>query len=174
MPKNNNGVTKTERVLSIYHMFRFYEEVSMQEMRNRFRGYSDKTFSRDIALLKQAGVPIRFSVRRKAFVQVDEHGNEARNPPRRPPVFPEGKKDKQYIEKLIRLITIMDDVDYEDCDVWYKATFPHTSNRTMQRDFALMKEIGYNIYYKRAWETPWEKENEDPVGHYYFEGVYNA
>ena len=68
--------TKTERILSIYHMFKFFDEVSMQELKNYFGKISAKTFSRDIALLKRAGVPIRFSGRRKAFVLVDETGKE--------------------------------------------------------------------------------------------------
>ena len=57
----------------------------MQELRNYFRDISDKTFSRDIALLKRAGVPIRFSGRRKAFVLVDEKGDESSHAPRREP-----------------------------------------------------------------------------------------
>jgi predicted DNA-binding transcriptional regulator YafY len=156
-------------------MLRFYEEVSMQELRNCFRKLSDKTFSRDIALLKRAGVPIHFSGRRKAFVLVDEAGNEDRQAPRRAPDFPEGKKEKQYIEKIIRLTTMMDDLPFEDCDAWYREAFPEASKRTMQRDFAVLKRVEppYVIYYKREWENPDDKDDEQPPGHYYYDGVLN-
>ena len=178
MPEANKAITKTERILSIYHMFRFYEEVSMQELRNYFRNVSDKTFSRDIALLKRAGVPIRFSGRRKAFVLVDETGKESLRTPRRAPDFPEGKKEKQFVEKIIRLMTMMDELPYEDCDVWYRETFPEASKRTMQRDFATLKkvqtnDVGYVVYYKRGWENPDDKDDAQPPGHYYYDGVFN-
>jgi predicted DNA-binding transcriptional regulator YafY len=176
LPEAKKTITKTERILSIYHLFRFCEEVSMQELRNYFRNISDKTFSRDIALLKRAGVPIRFSGRRKAFVLVDETGKESTITPHRAPDFPEGKKERQFIEKIIRLMTIMDELPYEDCDVWYRETFPEASKRTMHRDFATLKRVGpgYVIYYKREWENPYDKDDEQPPGHYYFEGVHNA
>ena len=179
MPKKENSAPKTERLLTIFHLFRFYEEVSMRELRESIGNLSDKTFSRDIALLKRAGVPIHFSARRKAFVLLDEAGNASEKAPRRAPDFPESKKERQYIEKLCRLLTMMDDLPYEDCDVWYRETFPNSSKRTMQRDFAALKGIrtntgdGYIVYYKRGWEDPWDKESEDPPGHYYYDGVYN-
>jgi len=177
MPDVAKTISKTERILSIYHMFRFYEEVSMQELRNCFSNISDKTFSRDIALLKRAGVPIRYSGRRKAFVLVDETGKEdACAPFRAQPNLPEGKKERQFIEKIIRLMTMMDELPYENCDVWYREAFPESSKRTMQRDFATLKKIGpgYVIYYKREWDKPYDKDDEQPPGHYYFDGVFNA
>ena len=145
----------------------------MQEMRNAFEDLSDKTFSRDIALLKRAGVPIQFSGKRKAYVLRDEAGNESSKAPRRKPDYPEGRKERQYIEKIVRLTTMMDEMAFEDCDVWYRATFPNASKRTMQRDFAALNEIGYRIFYKRAWEEPWNKEDEDPPGRYYYDEVCN-
>ena len=173
MARRCKGIPKTCRLLRIYHMFKFYEEVSMQELRNSLDG-CDKTFSRDIALLKRAGVPIRFSGRRKAFVLIDENGNESRCTPFREPDYPEGKKERQFLEKIIRLITMMNELPYEDCDVWYRETFPQCSKRTMQRDFATLKEIGYEIYYKRGWESPYGEGYDQPLKRYYFEGAYNS
>jgi predicted DNA-binding transcriptional regulator YafY len=144
----------------------------MQEMRDYIKGCCDRTFSRDIALLKQAGVPIRFSGRRKAFVLTDEAGNES---PRRfcstDPKYPENKKERQFIEKIIRLTTMMSNLPYEDCDAWYRKVFPRTSKRTMQRDFAALRTVGYNVYYKRRWEYPGEDISEEPPGHYYYDEV---
>ena len=173
MPRSKK-ISKTDRILNVYHLFRFCEEVSMQELRNTLPGFSDKTFSRDIALLKRAGVPIHFSGRRKAFVLVDENGKESRYSQFRAPDYPESKKESQYIDKIIRLITMMDDLPPEDCDVWYRETFPEASKRTMQRDFATLKSIGYEVYYKREWDDPDYKDDDNPPGHYYFEGVHSA
>ena len=58
---------------------------------------------------------------------------------------------------------------YVDCDVWYRETFPESSKRTMQRDFATLNSIGYRIYYKHHWEDPDFKDDEQPPGHYYLE-----
>jgi len=147
----------------------------MQELRNWLRGFSDKTFYRDISILRRAGVPIHFSVQRKAFVLIDETGKEIRRPMLREPDYPESKKEKQYIDKTIRLIKIMDKMPYEDCDVWYRENFPEISERTMHRDFAILKTVGpgYVIYYKRAWENPYDKDDEEPPGHYYYDEVCN-
>jgi predicted DNA-binding transcriptional regulator YafY len=169
MPKLAKATSKTERILTIYRLFGFFEEVSMQELRNNLEGWSDKTFSRDIALLKRAGVPIRFSGRRKAFVKIDEAGNETKRAANRAPDYPENKKERQFLEKIIRLITVIDELPPEDCDVWYRDTFPETSKRTMQRDFSTLKVMGFEIYYKREWENPDDKDDEQPPGHYYYE-----
>ena len=171
MSKPESITFKTRRILTIFHMFRFYEEVSMQELRYVFKDVNDRTFSRDIALLKRAGVPIHFSGKRKAFVLKDESGNESVQAPRRKPDYPEGKKERQYLEKIVRLTTMMDDLPYEYCDVWYRETFPNASKRTMQRDFSTLNEIGYRVFYKRAWDYPGEGMDEDPLGRYYYEEV---
>ena len=143
MPRQTGRISKTERILSVYYLLRHCEEVSMQELRNNLKGWSDKTFSRDIAFLKQAGVPIRFSMKRKAFVLRYNIADVI-------PALPENKKEQQFIEKLIRLTTIMDDMPDEDCDMWYRETFSKTSKRTMQRDFATLNSIGYEIKYERT------------------------
>ena len=137
-------------------------------------GLSDKTLSRDIALLKRSGAPIRFSGQRKAFILADKDGNALfRKKHRAKPDFPEGKKEQQYLEKIIRLTTMMDHLPDEDCDVWYTETFPNCSKRTMQRDFAVLKKVGYVVYYKRGWESPYGEGYDQLIRRYYFEGVYN-
>jgi predicted DNA-binding transcriptional regulator YafY len=178
MPAAKQKISKTERILRIFHMFRFYKEVSMQELNDSLQGWSGRTFSRDVAILKRAGVPIRFSGRRNAFVLVDENGREFTKKTRRlslrKPDYPDSKKERQYIDKIIRLITMMADMPGEDCDKWYGETFPEMSKRTMHRDFAVLKSVGYEIKYKREWDDPEYKDDEQPIRRYYFEGVYNA
>jgi predicted DNA-binding transcriptional regulator YafY len=173
MAKPKRIISRTERILSIFDMFQNFEEVSMLELSNSFRGHK-RTFSRDIALLKRAGVPIRYSGRRKAFVLTDEAGNESpRGNYRAAPEFPEGKKERQYFDKIRRLITMMDEVPYEDCNVWYRETFPESSKRTMQRDFAVLNRVLPGcLYYKREWDNPFDKDDGQPPGHYYVGNFY--
>jgi predicted DNA-binding transcriptional regulator YafY len=105
----------------------------------------DKTRSRDIALLRDAGVRIVFSRKEKSYSLVSRE--------RAAPKFPASEPGQTYLEKLIRLITMMDDMaDADDPAVWYKETFPHMSKRTMQRDFATLNSIGYVISYNRDYD----------------------
>jgi predicted DNA-binding transcriptional regulator YafY len=118
---------------------------------------SGKTFPRDIALLKRAGARIRYSSRRRAFVlEAGERGK---------PDFPGGKADIRFLEKIIRLIVMMDAIPYEDCDIWYADTFFWVSRRTMQRDFAVLGALGYRMIYERSEENP----NDVPPRRYYCE-----
>jgi hypothetical protein len=88
-----------------------------------------------------------------------------------------GKKDMQYIEKIKRLTDFMsclrDMSEDEPCDVQYKAMFPNVSKRTMQRNFATLSNVGYEVVYKRTWieGPPDEWHDEPPIGYYYIEFV---
>jgi len=181
---------KTWRILRMYRLFMTCEEVSKQEIRNYLdfsdHKWNDKTFTRDIKLLKQIGLPIRFSGRRKAFVLVYDKNNEdakASDSLSTPQI---NKKTRIYINKILRLTKLIDFLEHvceEDSpvEVWYRITFPDVSKRTMQRDFKTLEEVGYSILYKREWRlTPEERsiedddgkiwtEYEEPLGHYYFD-----
>lgn len=165
MTKNPKEINKTERILSIYHLLRFCEEVSIQELENLLPGCR-KTFSRDIALLKSAGVQIRYSVRQKAFVCEEDKLME--------PDFPESKSGQRFVEKLIRLIITMSDISEEDCDQWYQEAFPDISKRTMQRDFAVLNAIGYQIKYEREEFNMHNAGCDLPPGHYYCDRPYET
>ena len=181
--KNKNE--KTIRILTIYHLFRTCLEVSLIEIKNSI-GYnwSNKTIFRDIAILKEAGVPIRYSGRRKAYITHNDNSEKEQGLDRNTRVFIGGVREKQYFDKIKRLIKIMDDMDPEDCDIWYRDTFPDVSERTMKRDFALLKELNeelnevyddytYEVYYKRAWNDPELKDDENPPGHYYLKTIWD-
>ena len=147
-------LTKTSRILSVFHLFRYCTEVSFKEITNLLPA-SEKTVYRDITLLKQAGVlHIRFSKQRGAFVLVDTDFH--------PPQFPENKTRKLYLEKIIRLCTLMVDLDGKDPIGWYRERYPQLSDRTRQRDFAELFKIGYRIRYEPA--DPWGES-----GHYDYE-----
>lgn len=134
-------LSKTQRILSIYHLLIYCEEVSMQELTDQFHSCK-KTFSRDIALLKKTGVDVRYSKRRQAFVLEGKCFDV--------PKYPDNKSQRRYMEKLIRLFIMMDEIPDEDCERWYAITFPEISRRTMQRDFATLNSIGYKIRYERS------------------------
>jgi len=167
MPNEPNRITKTERILSIYHLLSYCEEVSMQELTNNLQG-SIKTFSRDIALLKKAGVQIRYSVKRKAFVVESLQHTK--------PDLTGGKSDARYVAKIRRLLTCMNDMPNEDCDKWYSEIFPEASKRTMQRDFATLNTIGYMIKYERESYNSHDAGYDVPINQYYLDrpqGIYD-
>lgn len=144
-------LTKTSRILSVFHLFRHCNEVSFKEITDLLP-VSKKTVYRDILLLKQAGVlHIRYSQKRKAFVLIDMQFH--------PPRFPENRTRKLYLEKIIRLCTLMFELDWENPVAWYREHYPRLSDRTRQRDFAELSKIGYRIFYEPA--DPWGER-----GHY--------
>ena len=180
MKTEKNKNEKTIRILTIYHLFRFCEEVSMEEIRSAVGEWNKKTILRDIAILKNAGVPIYYSNSRKAYITKCEEDTEGETQQQYSQVFIGGVREKQYIDKITRLTTMMSEMPYQDCDVWYRETFPDLSERTMKRDFAILKNVefiyhdgSYEVVYKRAWEFPEIKDGEDPPGHYYFDAAEN-
>ncbi|MDR0963369.1 MAG: hypothetical protein LBM60_01985 [Clostridium sp.] len=163
--KKQNSIGKTERLLSIYHMFLHMNEVSLKEIESLLPG-SKRTFSRDIALLKRTGNPIRFSAKCRAFIL---------DGVRVVPELPQGRNARLYLEKIIRLTTIMDEMDGADePDAWYRGRFPDVSLRTMQRDFAQLNAIGYRISYERALENYHNDEYDLPIHHYYCDWPLNT
>ena len=163
--KLKRKINKTERILSIYHLLMFCEEVSTRELTQLLPG-SKKTFYRDIALLKKAGVQVRYSVRRQAFTLTATKQGK--------PDFPESKSETRYIEKIIRLMTVMDDMPDEDCDIWYMAAIPGASKRTMQRDFATLAAIGYKIMYERKTYNSHNAGFDLPTRRYYCDKPYDT
>jgi len=203
MPKRKPTTEKTSRILQLYHLFLTCEEVSREEIEsglwwkkiNEETGerefWNDKTISRDIAILKYAGVPIKYSGKRKAYITSSEPEDEAKQQKKskrrsNKPII--GKSQQRYINKIKRLTKFMDHLlntvgEDDPCDIEYKNLFPNVSKRTMQRDFAALDDIYYTITYKRKWrETPAERtwvdydgevivEYEAPIGHYYLEPI---
>ncbi|MEG1631848.1 MAG: hypothetical protein RR423_06295 [Hydrogenoanaerobacterium sp.] len=155
-------ISKTSRLLSLYHLFRYCEEISYKEVTD-LMPVSEKTIYRDICLLRQAGIiNPQFSKKRNAFVL----------PPGEslPPRFPENKSQKLYLEKIIRLCKMMAHLPEESPDIWYHAHYPELSERTRQRDFAELNKIGYEITYQR-----WDDGDEDrPVGSTYCDFPYDT
>ena len=154
----DRAITKTERILSIYHLLTRCDEVSMQELISLL-SVSKKTFSRDIAMLKKAGVQVRYSVKRQAFV-LDEWKRIV-------PETPVSKSEVRYIAKIVRLITCIDDMPCENCDIWYAENILGASKRTMQRDFSVLNAIGYEIKYEREEWNHHDAGSDVPPRRYY-------
>lgn len=155
--------SKTSRILSIYHLFRYCEEISYQEVTDLIH-VSEKTIYRDFCLLRQIGaIQSHFSKKRNAFVLLPGKC--------RPPVFPENKTQKRYLEKILRLCTMMRQMDAADDPItWYHTQYPTLSVRTRQRDFEELNKIGYKITYQR-WD---DGDEEHPVGSTYCNFPYDA
>lgn len=167
MSKSVESVTKTSRLLVVFHLFQHCQEVSFKEITDMFP-VSQKTSYRDIQLLKRAGVlQIRYSKRQEAFVPVSLDFTE--------PEWPENQTQRRYLEKVRRLCTLMVRLEEaEDPIAWYRVQYPGLSDRTRQRDFKELSKIGYKISYNplhdpdRDWDPNYEPGwyYEFPAGAY--------
>lgn len=133
-------VSKTSRLLVVFHLFRHCREVSFKEITDMLP-VSQKTAYRDIQALKQAGVlQIRYSKSCEAFIPTSLEFVE--------PEWPENQTRKLYLEKIRRLCTLMAQIESaEDPIAWYRGRYPDLSDRTRQRDFKELSKIGYRIGY---------------------------
>ena len=146
----NQQITKTSRILSVYHLFLHCQEISYQEFALNF-GVSQRTALRDIRLLQQAGVlEARWDRARQAFVPVTLEPV--------PMEVQENKTRQKYLEKLRRLCILMRRMSWEDYEdgtnkvELYRELFPNTPDRTRQRDFKELEQLGYEVWYERGFE----------------------
>lgn len=146
----NQQITKTSRILSVYHLFLHCQEISYQEFALNF-GLSQRTALRDIRLLQQAGVlEARWDRARQAFVPVTLEPF--------PMEVQENKTWQKYLEKLRRLCILMRRMSWEDYEdgtnkvELYRELFPNTPDRTRQRDFKELEQLGYEVWYERGFE----------------------
>ena len=155
MSKSVESITKTSRLLVVFHLFRHFHEVSFKEITDMLP-VSEKTVYRDIQILKRAGVlQIRYSKRQEAFVPASLNFTE--------PDWPENQTQRRYLEKIRRLCTLMVQIEEaEDPVAWYRERYPGLSDRTRQRDFKELGKVGYRIGYNplhdpdRDWDPNYE------------------
>ena len=153
---------KTERILSIFHLLRYCNEVSFKEVTDYCGAVSRKTVYRDICLLRQLGLQIEFKKNLKAYVLLQE---------RKPPHFPKNQTQQLYRKKILRLIDMMLNMDRADDPVaWYCENYPGLNVRTMQRDFKILGPIGYEVRYMRGVD----ERGEHPPNKYYCEWPYGV
>jgi biotin operon repressor len=166
--KSVESITKTSRLLVVFHLFRHCQEVSFKEITDMLP-VSEKTVYRDIQILKRAGVlQIRYSKRQEAFVPASLNFTE--------PDWPENQTQRRYLEKIRRLCTLMVQIEEaEDPVAWYRERYPGLSDRTRQRDFKELDKIGYQIGYNplRNPDRDWDPHYE-PGWYYEFpSGAYD-
>lgn len=149
--------TRTERILKSFHIFYHSKEVEVRVLTHAY-AVSRKTALRDVQLLKRAGlIQVKYSRKYKAFIPagecfVPEYAN------REHPDWPENHAQKLYMEKIIRLCTLMTEVvmsEVKNPIEWYRKQYPKLSERTRQRDFLELKKIDYIISYEpEDWTGP--------------------
>lgn len=137
-------ISRTARILSIYHLFMHCNEVSIKEITDQMPEVNPATAKRDIALLNSVGVlQSKYSRKADAYIPVGTEIAEI--------ALPENKKARENAEKLRRLCTLMHELyefEYEVKPLHieiYKKLFPNVSDKTRQRDFKNLKEIGYIV-----------------------------
>jgi len=145
MGKRTESITKTSRLLVVFHLFQHCREVSFKEITDMLP-ISQKTAYRDVQTLKRAGVlQIRYSKRQEAFVPISREFTE--------PEWPENQTRKRYLEKIRRLCTLIVRLEEaEDPVTWYRERYPDLSDRTRQRDFKELEQLGYEVWYERGFE----------------------
>lgn len=143
---------RTERLLELFHMFCYCQTASFRYIREgHVPEYEagDRTIIRDIRFLKEAGlIKAQYSKKERAYVPSD--GGCFVPKEFQPLKLPEKKNQRIYMEKIIRLCTLMTDVvkaQEEDPLRWYREKYPQLSERTRQRDFETLRKVGYVIKY---------------------------
>ena len=149
---------RTKRILQLFHLFYYCKEVSIEEITrgcSKDKSVSLKTYSRDIQLLKDAGlVQARYSKKDKAYIPLDANKGFVHSEGKYlTPKLPESRLQRLYMEKIIRLCTLMTQVimcEVENPITWYRERYPDLSDRTRQRDFKQLREVGYSVLYEGA------------------------
>lgn len=154
-------ISKLSRVLVVYHLLVNCRVISMKGLMEELPG-SKKTLQRDIALIKKVGVSVRYSRKRKGYILTERKFSS--------PDLSGNSTERRVLKRLRRLFYMIRKMPEEDCDEWYRETFPKNSRRTMQRDFAALNDIGYGIHYARSLDD----RDRIPIGHYgyYAKGAY--
>ena len=147
MGEGKSAETRTSRVLSTFHFFLYCEEVEINTLCKAF-SISKKTAYRDIRLLEQSGVlKAQFDRSRMAYVAA-EWGELTME-------TEENRTRMRYLKKIRRIclwmLALEDWEGPEDNLIErYRHLFPAERDRTRQRDFEELRELGYLIGYSGA------------------------
>lgn len=158
-------LSRTERQLLLYDIFLGCRKVEFAEITGRLP-VGMRMLQRDIADLTAAGlICVKYSRQEEAYVKDGA------------PVFSQ-KASGRYREHLVRLNRLgrlmtelwQDEISlsepyersvYSSCSDIYHQLFPDCSERTRQRDFAVLNRIGYVIRYipELSYYAMWEHSN---------------
>ncbi len=148
------------------HLFYFLVcsiEEEMDVLTEHF-GVSQRTILRDMKTLHEAGL---IRMKKMGGLNIYTHCNPTNHCPFLPPLEKTNQAAMRHIHRLIRLAHTMlyfesiNELDYDtksrlrrrDILQWYSEMFPDVGNRTRQRDFHLLKQIGFDVRY-----DPWMEE----------------
>lgn len=148
-------LSKIQRQLLLYEIFYYCEVTEFDEITSRLP-INKRMIQRDIIDLRDAGLAdIVYSRQDKGYIKRDT------------PEFNESAagRRRQYLKRLYRLGTLMLELENEDVPHWekddedeegkkyftakdsYYELFPDSSERTRQRDFQTLSQIGLRVGY---------------------------
>lgn len=155
--KDKNRLPRIERQLLLYDCV-CRCEITMFGIVCEFYPYNMRLLQRDLADLRDAGlVAVKYSKKAKGYIKTGVPAFEQKANPRR----------KAYLVRLNRLGRLMSELENEDVP-WeekkenrengedqeyftakdsYNQLFPGLSERTRQRDFEVLRNIGYWVRY---------------------------
>lgn len=156
--KDKDALSQVERQLLLYELFIFNSEYVSKELIKSCLPISDRMMQRDIQHLMEAGlISVKYSRVENAYIQ---HPEEV--------VFnPNGVTGRWllHLERLNRIGTLMRKLDNDNINEdeifdrtklksikqSYEELYPGTPDRTRQRDFDVLRNIGYPIQYIRQY-----------------------
>lgn len=183
------SMPRIERQLRLYECVCRYEITTFATACEVFP-YNKRLLQRDLADLKAAGlVGVKYSKKGKGYIKtgVPDPDEEAK------------PCKKAHLRRLNRLGCLMAQLENEDIPLWekkdneeegetreyftakdsYNQLFPGLSERTRQRDFEVLRNIGYQVFYDHLdhcfsqdeFDFAW---NDAPqvIDHDYLEGNY--
>lgn len=174
-------LSQVERQLLLYELFLFNEESVTRELIKRCIPISDRMLQRDLKHLTEAGlICVHYSKKEAAYIQ---HHSEARFNPNNVT----GRR-LLYLKRLCRIGLLMRELGNDPLDEDeifdnkklksikknYEELFPEIPDRTRQRDFTVLRNIGYPIKYIREYRyyNAWDyTEFRDDFGLFWEDGV---
>lgn len=153
--KGDKNYNKTNRLLMIFHVFYYCQTASFGAIREYIPAdkASDRTIIRDIGFLKQAGlINAKYSQKNREYECPDGVCMVPMDGNYQPLEWPEGRNQRVYMEKIIRLCTLMTGMvmkRVKDPVEWYRERYPQLSERTRVRDFDVLWEVDYRVWCDR-------------------------
>lgn len=142
--KSQVKFNKTDRILSVYHLFMHCQEVSYQEITN-LMPICIRTARRYILTLIKAGVlKTEFSDSDNAYQKIDLTIGS--------PQKTDNPKEQKELVRIHRLCFMMkhfgewDDSKFESPYEWYKRSFSDTNDKKCREDYAVLNKIGYEFW----------------------------
>jgi len=150
---------KIERQLRLYELVCGYAITSFEAIEKEFPNSGRRTIQRDLRDLKDAGL-VSVNYVRKAQGYVKEKQRPEFNEETEP-------RRKAHLKRLNRIGRLMIELYNEDIPLWekkdneedgdvrdyvsskdsYHELFPGLSERTRQRDFEVLRRLGYQVFY---------------------------